>query len=428
MRVMSTRCWGWCRIMTREEYIESVVAQIEDKTARAEVAAEVAAHLDDRIAFYTDAGYDEEYALFHAIERMGDSAQYAQSLAKLHKSGNTLFNIYLNAVLALLYIAVYVVDAGQDYLFRATIMEIWVMLSICEGLAEAVKRKNKVVPVVMLVLQTVFAAVKLATVKIDFSTRVTSAFLLTAAQLVTDGVSGCAAMFFDTPRLTVSPLLVALSVVTYVAVFALIIGVLVYIRKHTLTRCSLAQRKKEKRFCAWFPTVTITAMCAVFAVVAASALFTANKYSEKDMLVIAESDSPCDFSKWVDADDEYMLKTEDGIIYYHYVPVRKDYDSIYPYRYPETGYDEIDAATRSYTETKKCGAVQYEIKHNVLTYTPQRPYAYVFAAEDYDSNGPDEYDASNWVRTDKAHSFEFAVEQTKHPINISHVVLNPKKQ
>ena len=91
--------------MTREEYIESIVSQIDDKAAREEFRIEIADHLDDRIAFYTDAGYDYDYALDKAIGRMGDTATVGSQMNNLYDTttvnGFIWALAWLNVVLAL---------------------------------------------------------------------------------------------------------------------------------------------------------------------------------------------------------------------------------------------------------------------------------------------------------------------------------------
>ena len=91
--------------MTREEYIESIVSQIDDKAVREEFRRELEAHLDDRIAFYTDAGYDYDYALDKAIGRMGETESIGAQMNNLYDTTKVNRFIWvlagLNVVLAL---------------------------------------------------------------------------------------------------------------------------------------------------------------------------------------------------------------------------------------------------------------------------------------------------------------------------------------
>ena len=91
--------------MRKDEYIREVVSRIENKKARAEVEKELSNHIDDRISYYTDAGWDEETANIKAMEHMGEPEKAAVSLARIHMgSGRVIFIILMVSfgVLALL--------------------------------------------------------------------------------------------------------------------------------------------------------------------------------------------------------------------------------------------------------------------------------------------------------------------------------------
>ncbi len=83
--------------MKKDEYIQEVISRIENKKARTEVEREISAHIDDRISYYTDAGWDEETANEKAIEHMGEPWQVAIQMSRLHKGikGGELFAMLL---------------------------------------------------------------------------------------------------------------------------------------------------------------------------------------------------------------------------------------------------------------------------------------------------------------------------------------------
>ena len=85
--------------MTREEYIESIVSQIDDKAVREEFRRELEAHLDDRIAFYTDAGYDYDYALDKAIGRMGETETVGAQMNNLYNTTKVNKAIWIMATI-----------------------------------------------------------------------------------------------------------------------------------------------------------------------------------------------------------------------------------------------------------------------------------------------------------------------------------------
>lgn len=57
--------------MKKEEYIDSVIKQIKNSRAKAEIKAELISHLEDRIEYYKDSGYTYEQACEKAIEKNG---------------------------------------------------------------------------------------------------------------------------------------------------------------------------------------------------------------------------------------------------------------------------------------------------------------------------------------------------------------------
>lgn len=70
--------------MRKEEYIQEVISRIENKKARREVEQELSAHIDDRISYYTDAGWDEQTANEKAMSNMGKTEDVADKMRKLH--------------------------------------------------------------------------------------------------------------------------------------------------------------------------------------------------------------------------------------------------------------------------------------------------------------------------------------------------------
>ena len=83
--------------MTLQDYINRVVMPISDEAAKNETALEIRAHLEERIEFYKEIGYDDETAEKKAIEDMGDPEPVGASLSRLHPKGRVI-----TAVLAVL--------------------------------------------------------------------------------------------------------------------------------------------------------------------------------------------------------------------------------------------------------------------------------------------------------------------------------------
>jgi hypothetical protein len=86
--------------MRKEEYIQEVISRIENKRAKIEVEKELSAHIDDRISYYTDAGWDEETANVKAMEHMGSPEKVSEEMGKLHVSNRKKKFIALMCVLS----------------------------------------------------------------------------------------------------------------------------------------------------------------------------------------------------------------------------------------------------------------------------------------------------------------------------------------
>lgn len=88
--------------MDKKEYLSNVISLVKNNYAKREIEKELSSHIDDRIDYYTDAGYDREYATAHAIEMMGSPTDVAKSMEKLYN--NTLW-VILSILSMLCYIA-----------------------------------------------------------------------------------------------------------------------------------------------------------------------------------------------------------------------------------------------------------------------------------------------------------------------------------
>lgn len=77
--------------MNKELYLDEVIALIKDKSAKRKIRKELENHIDDRIEYYLDSGYDEETAERKALERMGNAKEIAEDMQKLHN--NKYWNI-----------------------------------------------------------------------------------------------------------------------------------------------------------------------------------------------------------------------------------------------------------------------------------------------------------------------------------------------
>ena len=111
--------------MRKEEYIQEVISKIENKKARREVEKELSAHIDDRIAYYVDAGWDEDSANEKAMEHMGNVESVAEKLGLIHNvwkrycfivlTALLLSHIIIESVVFFLRGRIYYLSSGQYY-------------------------------------------------------------------------------------------------------------------------------------------------------------------------------------------------------------------------------------------------------------------------------------------------------------------------
>lgn len=68
----------------RDKYISEIIGSIKDRSATQQIRLELETHIDDRIEYYTDAGYDYDYAEKMALSKMGESDRLGLQLNSLH--------------------------------------------------------------------------------------------------------------------------------------------------------------------------------------------------------------------------------------------------------------------------------------------------------------------------------------------------------
>ena len=71
--------------MDLSDYITAVTAQMRCKRARAPVAKELAAHIEDQKRVYVEAGLDHTWAEAEAVRQMGDAKEVGRQLDRIHR-------------------------------------------------------------------------------------------------------------------------------------------------------------------------------------------------------------------------------------------------------------------------------------------------------------------------------------------------------
>lgn len=100
--------------MNRDEYINQVIALVNSRADKREIRRELEAHIDDRIEYFTESGYDSDLATQRAVEKMGSPTDVAVSMEKLH---NHTHWIIMSVAFTLLYIVGLVFANVRSYDF-----------------------------------------------------------------------------------------------------------------------------------------------------------------------------------------------------------------------------------------------------------------------------------------------------------------------
>lgn len=85
----------------RNDYINSVLEQIDDITVRREIRKELSTHIDDREEYFKDCGYAEEEAEKMAVERMGPPKDAADGFNEVHIQSRRVTSILAVILLGL---------------------------------------------------------------------------------------------------------------------------------------------------------------------------------------------------------------------------------------------------------------------------------------------------------------------------------------
>ena len=119
--------------MTKDEYIEKALEQIKDSKLKVQIKNELTDHIDERIQYFTDCGYDEETALEMAVDKMGSPDSVSENFAKLHDSSSgTVFDVIFG--IAFLLSSLFFIFITLDDLYDFNIVtEVWLLLFILAG-------------------------------------------------------------------------------------------------------------------------------------------------------------------------------------------------------------------------------------------------------------------------------------------------------
>ena len=208
----------------KEAYITRVLAPIEDADAQEEMALELSVHIDERIEFYKEIGYDDKTAEKKAVEDMGDPEPVGESLSRLYPKewvGLAVLALLPLPFVPLLLFLLMLFFSIDDGLFPA-ILEAPLLIYLLALSRYGQKRGNRLLcaaPVCAFILSGCWTMVQGASSDC-------SALVMTAACLLT-GDSTCLRTFPVVGDITVAPWLQHATVGFYFFLFLLLLASLV---------------------------------------------------------------------------------------------------------------------------------------------------------------------------------------------------------
>lgn len=375
--------------MDRQEYINTILAQIGSKTVCDEIEKELSAHIDDREQYYLDCGYDRETAARKAMEHMGSPEAAADGFSKVHTKSRRAAVIFavLSSVFAFLlfwFVSIFDMD---DSVMGAGIPEAMFLMFVV-GLSVIGKRRNS--PVICFVSIIDFVIMYgfyfwFMNVYGDNIYAVCSRIVFKLVCLLT-GDFECLSAFWQVGGITVAPYLTYLSVAFYIAIFILLI--LVFISVWRLKKPTYGLRTKQftKRVfkaqkAAWFFIAATILILPFFGSFDKDEGMTVKPNTHFNSIIIAQSDTPRPLSE---------IPTEDILIidlYYDWGPYvfRLDYNSTSNSK--NITYAEYVDTIWGYSIEKECGnKLKYEVKKIDVQCTVNKDYVYIEFVNKYANN------------------------------------------
>lgn len=268
--------------MDKNTYLGEVVSLIRSKYAKREIYKELEAHIDDRITYYLESGYDEKYAEEKAIEHMGEASRVAENMQKLHNNTHWL-------IMSIVFLVIYCVGLliasvkGAEYAFIniSDFMEISefpcfasVLTFFALALSFHFAKKSESSPL-LLILGILSAATPTLSMYalIPFGYQVVGLFTdFPAAIIQGEYYFECVEVFDTTydlfPDVVGTYIFYALSILTVlVSLLCVIIGIVAIVYSFELNRekSSPVFEKRVKRFSLFLiilATVTLVGTCA----------------------------------------------------------------------------------------------------------------------------------------------------------------------
>lgn len=391
----------------KNAYITRVLAPIEDADAQEEMALELSVHLDERIQYYIDLGYDDERAEEKAVEDMGDPEPVGASLSKLHPKEwvglAVLALLPLPFISFILFVLIFIFNIAAG-LFPA-ILEALLLIYLLALSRYGQKRGNRLLCTVpVCVLLVVYGGLVYIGIHDECS-----ALVMTAACLLT-GDFTCLRTFPVVGDITVAPWLQHATVGFYFFLFLLLLASLVSVCR---MKKSFYGRFTKRANRALFTLQRILqfvfialALCTLPAYLLAGRveLPAEEKSQHYETVIVAQSDTPV-YQKTFSPQDVVILQSG-YTLFSRYASFSK------------TGAEgALNAELTLEKITISCGdKMQYRVDKYVLQCDITKPYVYIsFGNEgEYDWSTNTVYippvEAKDWQKTEDVSTVSVAVD------------------
>ena len=366
----------------KEAYIARVLAPVEDADAQEEISLELSVHIDERIEFYKEIGYDDETAEKKAIEDMGDPEPVGASLSRLHPKGRVITAVLAVLPLFLIVLPIHwtailwVGDMGISF------FEFMLILYIVGVSLLGERRQNRLLCALSVLAFCLAYGVYIFALFSSHPTAVYSPMVLDFFCILT-GDSACMDTYPVVEGVTVAPWLTAASCVLYFLLFVLLVSALVSVCKLQASAYSRMDQKVSKAIRIAQKSVLFGMAVFVFGI---TPIFNPSGNPVKlpvdaepedfNTIVIAQSDTPC---AWED------IPVEDLFIF----EVNYDWDD-YLHSWETVDLDASDGylggapteelpveVTMDFV-TMHCGSkLQYVVQVSTLHFNSTKAYTYV---------------------------------------------------
>lgn len=213
-----------------QDYINRVVVPISDEAVKLETAREIRAHLDERIEFYKEIGYDDETAEEKAVEDMGDPEPVGASLSRLHPKGRVVTAILAVLPLFLVVLPIHWTTLLLEQKMGVGFLEYILILYIVGVSLFGLRRHSQPLCALSVLSFCLAYGCFLPALFSSNSTAVYSPMVLEFFCIVT-GDTACLNTYFLVGHVTVAPWLTAASCVFYFLIFVLLISALINVCK-----------------------------------------------------------------------------------------------------------------------------------------------------------------------------------------------------